>query len=203
MSKKTLAVELSKLGTFNDPDQSLEQYPTDSEIAAEALWTANMHGWINEKIIADFGAGTGILGIGCLLLGANKVFFVEKDKKAIKVLKQNLAQISKEYDVKEFEIIHSDIEDFDEKTDLVVMNPPFGTITKGSDIEFLEKAMTITSKILSFHKTNTSPHISKFLKENKLAITEKVDTSFPLKKSLSHHKKRVERIEVTFWLVYK
>ena len=89
-SKASLAVALSKLKTYSKPSISLEQYPTDSEIAAEILWSAYMHGDLSGKTVADLGSGTGILGIGALYLGASKVFFVEKDSKAMAIAKENI-----------------------------------------------------------------------------------------------------------------
>ena len=76
VSKSALAIELSQLNVFPTPNIKLEQYPTDSEIAADILWTAFMRNDIKNKIIADFGCGTGLLGIGAILLGAKKVFFI-------------------------------------------------------------------------------------------------------------------------------
>ena len=73
MTKTQLAVELSRLKTFQKPKMYLEQYPTDSEIAADMLWSADMQGDIEGKVIADLGAGTGILGIGALILGAKGI----------------------------------------------------------------------------------------------------------------------------------
>ena len=94
-SKSSLAVALSKLKLFSKPDVKLEQYPTDSEIAAEILWNAHMRGDLDNKIVADLGCGTGILGIGALLLGAKKVFFVDIDKNALEILKQNFSRVKK------------------------------------------------------------------------------------------------------------
>ena len=74
-SKKELAILLSKLKTFDTPKTHLEQYSTDSEIAADILWFAYQNKDIEGKKIADFGCGTGILGIGALNLGANKILF--------------------------------------------------------------------------------------------------------------------------------
>ena len=53
MSKKQLSIILSKLKVFEKPLFDLEQYPTDSEIAADALWQAKMLEDIDEKEIAD------------------------------------------------------------------------------------------------------------------------------------------------------
>ena len=72
ISQNRLAIELSKLKSFEKFNISLEQYQTPSDIAAKFLWWAYMQGDISHKVIADFGCGNGILGIGCLLLNAKK-----------------------------------------------------------------------------------------------------------------------------------
>ena len=43
-SKSQLAILLSRLASFTKPDVKSEQYPTDSEIAAEILWQAALQG---------------------------------------------------------------------------------------------------------------------------------------------------------------
>ena len=73
-SKSSLAIILSKLKLFSKPQLNLEQYPTDSEIAAEVLWNAHMNDDLDNKVVADLGCGTGILGIGALLLHSKKGF---------------------------------------------------------------------------------------------------------------------------------
>lgn len=201
MSKKTLAVKLSKLKPFFKPKQNLEQYPTDSDVGATALWEADLIGWINGKEVADLGAGTGILGLGCLLMGAKNVFFVEKDADCLVTLKENIQNLSEEYELGKYEIVNKDISHFEKKVDLVVMNPPFGTKIKGADMKFLEIAMLISDKIVSFHKTETSDYISKFVHDRNYTVNQKIDLPFALKNTMSQHKKRIERISVTAWLI--
>ena len=194
VSKSSLAIELSKLKVFDQANVSLEQYPTDSEIAATILWQAKMNNDIEDKIIADLGAGTGILGIGALLLGADYVYFVEKDEKAIEILKENLNNLNIEDN---FKIINSEIQEFNKKVDLVIQNPPFGTKEKHADKLFLEKAFEITSKIYSFHKTSTKVFIEKISKDHNFKIKEQINFKFPLKATQKFHKKRIENIDVS------
>jgi putative methylase len=123
-SKSQLAIALSKLQVFPTPKPRLEQYPTDSEIAAEVLWFAGMRNDIKEKTVTDLGCGTGILGIGALLLGAKKTFFIDKDKEALAILGSNLKKLKIK---KGFEIIDADISKFNKRVDVVIQNPPFGT----------------------------------------------------------------------------
>ena len=89
-SKKQLEVRLSKLKQLSSPKASLEQYQTSSDIAAEVLWTAYMNNDIKNKVIADLGCGNGMFGIGALLVGAKKVFFIDSDSDAILTTKANL-----------------------------------------------------------------------------------------------------------------
>lgn len=89
-SKSGLAIMLSKLRVFEKPSQYREQYTVDSEVGASVLWFAYMGGDIKDKIVADLGAGTGLLGLGALLLGAKKVFLIEIDEKAVEIINDNV-----------------------------------------------------------------------------------------------------------------
>ena len=126
-SKKDLEVELSKLKNFESPSFELEQYATPSHIAAEWIWNMALKGEVAGRTILDAACGPGILGIGLLLMGAKKIFFVDKDQKALTICIENYNKIKGEYDVGKAEFIHQDISLFDQQVDIVVQNPPFGT----------------------------------------------------------------------------
>ncbi len=192
ISKSSLAIELSKLKLFSNPKVSLEQYSTDSEIASDVLWNAYMKGDIKDKIIIDAGCGTGILGIGCLFLGAKKVFFVDIDENALKTCKENL----EEYDYDNNEIIKSEISKITLKADMLIQNPPFGSQNKHADRVFLEKAITYPIAY-SFHMKETDDFIRKFTKQSK--ITQSWKYSFPLKSSMEFHTKKITRIDVNVY----
>ena len=139
-SKKALAVLLSGLEGFQEPKVRVEQYTTDPEIAAEVLWQAYMKGDIGE-VSVDLGCGTGILGLGMLVLGAEKVFFIDSDKNALEIAKKNLEKVKSEgYIDGEAVFRCQDIKEFNEKVNLVLQNPPFGTKVRHSDKIFLDKA---------------------------------------------------------------
>ena len=90
LTKNKLAIELSRLKGFEQFDVNLEQYSLDSEAASIILWTAFLNKDIENKVIADLGAGPGILAKGCLLLGAKKVYLAETDSKALSIAKENI-----------------------------------------------------------------------------------------------------------------
>jgi len=194
ISKSSLAIELSRLDVFDNPNTIEEQYPTDSEVAAEAIWHAFMKGLIKDKIIADFGAGTGILGIGALILEAKKCFFVEKDKDVVKILKRNI-EIMRLND--RSNVIESDIKDFNEMVDIVIENPPFGTRKKGADVSFLEKAFSVSNRVISFHKSSTRDYIIAFGRRFGFESIDEIKFLIPLKNTMRFHKKRLVKIGVS------
>ena len=192
MNKKQLAIKLSKLKGFENPKLKLEQYFLDSEIASEMIWIAYLNGDIENKVVADFGAGTGILGYGALLLGAKKVYFVEKDKDVIKIAKENIKE-------KKAIFVNKDIKDFNIKVDTILQNPPFGTKDKHADKLFLEKAIKLGNTIYSLHKITSKGFIKKLVKYSfRIKIKE---ISVPLKKTYEFHKKRIYYVECGIWIL--
>ncbi len=200
ISKSQLAILLSKLKVFESPEVAKEQYPTDSEIAAEVLWNAYLLKDIDKKKIADFGSGTGILGIGALVLGAEKLFFIEDHKNSMKISENNLSfaeEQTKKNLINKAVFLNERIENFKENVDVVIQNPPFGTKKKHSDKIFLEKAFNKAKVIYSFHKLETKVFIEKISQDYGFEITHRWDFSFPLKASQSFHKRKIHRINVS------
>ncbi len=88
-NQKALALILSRLQSFTKPNVREEQYATPAELAAGVLWKISLEKNIIGKTILDLGCGTGILGLGALLLGAKKVGFVDADNEALLIAKKN------------------------------------------------------------------------------------------------------------------
>jgi len=199
MNKSQLAIQLSKLNTFSEPKVSLEQYQTESEIAAEILWLAYLNNDIENKTVADLGCGNGIFGIGSLILGAKKVIFLDNNKEAITLTKLNLRSISN----KNYKIINKDIKDFKNKVDTVIQNPPFGTKIKHSDKTFLEKAFSITNNIYSIHKSETKDFLIKLAKKNNFTLTNYLQIKFKLKRTMPFHKKQSYQVNTACFVFKK
>lgn len=191
-SKSQLAVFLSKLPVFTSPKAYLEQYSTDSEVAADVLWNAYLLGDVSNKVVADLGAGTGILGRGCLELQAKKVFFLEKDESLIKVLEQT---------AKEGVILNRDITEFDKKVDTVIMNPPFGVQKRKADKVFLEKAILNAKVVYMLGKVEGDGFVDAIAKEHGAKITHRWKYSMPLKATQKFHTKKKHLVEVMCWRV--
>jgi len=204
VNKSGLAILLSQLESFDEPSQAAEQYITDSEVAAEMLWQAKMQGDIEKKRIADLGCGTGILGLGAALLGAQSVIGVETDEAALslaennKFLMQDLADA-----VLNIQFIEKDVKDFSTKVDTVIQNPPFGTSRKHADRDFLEKACSIAEVVWTFHKESTSKFVESFASDAGFKVTHHFPIEFPLKRTMKHHKRKIHRIKVGCWRLEK
>lgn len=193
ISKKQLAITLSKLKTFTAPSVKSEQYATDSEIAADIGWFALMQGDIEDKVVVDLGAGTGILSIAALLLGARRVILVDHDKNALQQAEENMKQLQ----LASYELVHDSIENVSVQSDVVIMNPPFGTKQKHIDKIFLEKAFHTAPVIYSIHKTSTSEFIKNLVSKNGKDVTHQLDFNFPIKKQFSFHRSKIRRVSVS------
>lgn len=200
MKKKDLAILLSGLRPLSVPNVELEQYLTDSEIAADVLWDAFLRGDVERNVIADFGCGNGILGIGALLLGARKVYFVDVDKRAIALAKENLRFVQectgKNY-VASFFL--QDITAFSHRVDVVLQNPPFGVQQEHADKLFLEQAMIVADVVYTIHKVESKTFIASLARDHGFRVTFFTKTLFPLKKTQAFHTQKIYKVPVGIW----
>ena len=124
----------------------------------------------NSKVL-DLFAGVGSFGLECLSRGAKKVFFVEKEKEAIKILEKNIIKLNVSRETK---ILHSDVFNVlrDNKSffaclphvklDLIFCDPPFKNEKINNLIELIiEKNLLKKNGIIVFHKhKNTNEKIN-------------------------------------------
>ena len=200
LTKSRLAILLSKLGVFETPKVRFEQYPTDSEVAADLLWTAFLFGDLGESECIDLGCGTGILGIGALLLGAKKVTFVDIDKEALTIAKVNVIKAKSEtsfFGKPSFKCL--DVREFKECGNIVFQNPPFGVKVRHQDLVFLQKATSLAPVIYSLHLSESEEFIQKYSRDHGLIITFQKRYAFPLKSSMFFHRRKILRINVTLF----
>jgi putative methylase len=202
MSRKQLAILLSKLKPFENPKINLEQYPSDSEEISKILWQAYMFGHIEGKMILDAGCGTGIIGIGAMLLDAKKVIFLDVDTEALDTLKKNISLAEElcgeKIKTNSYEIINSDYLTYDFsgiKIDTIIHNPPFGTRNEHSDLNFLKKSFSVANAVYSLHKASTKNYLQKAIERESFRIFYEYEFSYPLKNTYTQHTKKIQRIE--------
>lgn len=201
-SKKHLKMFLENLQIFEKPNFKLEQYPMDSTSAADVLYIAGMEfDDIFDKIIIDTSAGTGILSIGAVLMGAKKVYAVDIDKNAVEIGKRN---------AKNLEIgdkiswINSDIKDFDIKGDTVIQNPPFGIrSTRHADIKFLKKALSLAGVCYSIHKAvkRNREFLSKYVESLNGTVTNIITLKINIPQLYTFHEKKKLEIFIDLYRI--
>ena len=201
MRKKQLEIFLSNLKEMEDPDMFEEQYTTPGDIAAEIALFAYHRGDIEGKTVIDLGSGTGRLGIASLLLGSKKTYFVEKDKRAVEILIDNLKTLTLKTNqiLGEYEITEGDALLVLLRGDTIIQNPPFGTKKRKMDTKFLKKAFEIGNVVYSLHKKGNYDFIRNFALENGFELVEMEDLNFPIKAMFEVHKKRKVIIEVELY----
>lgn len=200
LSKSGLGVVLSRLSGFQRPKVRLEQYPTDAEIAADMLWNAYLLGDIKGKAIIDLGCGTGILGIGALILGAKGVSFIDIDEEALDMARNNLEKAKSETSIKgKYTFLREDVQLTQCKGDVVVQNPPFGVKVRHKDREFLEAAVRAAPIVHTLHKSESDSFIMAFCRDIGYKVTHQKKYIFPLKATMDFHRKKIERIDVKWY----
>ncbi|MFC1775064.1 METTL5 family protein [Nanoarchaeota archaeon] len=210
-SKSQLAILLSKLETFSDPKIKKEQYQTNPEVAAELIHNAFMFGDIKEKVIVDFGSGTGILGIGCWLMGAKKVTLIEQDISACEIAQKNIEMLKNAIESEHLESLkigkimtkRTNIKEYRGKSETLIMNPPFGVQQKHADREFYMKAFQTCDVIYSIGHSKSSNFVQKVSVDNGFKLTHKWEKSLILPKTAEFHTKSKKKIDIMLYRIEK
>ncbi|XP_020099433.1 methyltransferase-like protein 5 isoform X2 [Ananas comosus] len=198
MKLKHLEGLLGDLQQFSNPKVELEQYPTGPHIASRMIYTAeNSFDDISGKVVADFGCGCGTLGVASSLLGAEHVVGIDIDPQSLEIASQNAEDLEVGIN-----FIWSDIKNLKLRgplVDTVVMNPPFGTRKKGSDMEFLCMALKVASRaVYSLHKTTTRERTA--LRDYGAKSAEVLcELRFDVPQLYKFHKKKEVDVAVDLW----
>jgi len=123
--------------------------------------------------VLDIGTGTGILGISCAKLGAERVVCVDIDKKAAAIAREN-AMINNVAD--RVEIINRDVNTINEPFDLIVANLTAKILVRLRDhlMSLIEKdGYLVISGIVDQNKTDIESHFLKGTFSVHQIITEK------------------------------
>ena len=198
MKRRELEMALQSLSPFSVPSPELEQYSTPAVIAADLLFDALARGDLEGRKVLDLGCGTGPLGIGAALLGADVVIGIDKDPAA---LEQAAANATKAGVV--IELRQADISEVQEKADTVIMNPPFGAQRKGADRPFLTTAMRCAPVIYSLHMSSTEDFVQRFVRRSGYIATPLKRYKFGIPYMFEFHSKAKKEVDVTLFYILK
>jgi 16S rRNA (guanine966-N2)-methyltransferase len=141
------------------------------DMARESIFNLLIHSnkiscKLENSNILDLYSGTGSFGLECLSRKANKVFFVEKDKSIIQILKKNINKL----EVKEkVEIFLNDafqvMQDHDiskKKFNIIFCDPPFKNTNIKELIDLIHyKKLLVKNGIIILHRNkNTTEELS-------------------------------------------
>ncbi len=199
--KRHLEMLLEKIPPHPGPDPELEQYLTPAPIAAEVLWSARSMGDIEKRRLIDLGCGTGMLGIGAALLGAEHVYCVDIDEEALKVARA----MADDLGLENMTFMAADIRSMDqdipgiEPADTVIQNPPFGSqerAERGADRVFMETALSLGRVIYSFHMAGAEDFVCRYYEKLGGRVTHRMPLRFPIPRTYSFHREEVSTVNV-------
>lgn len=155
-NKKRLETELCKVNSFTKPNICFEQYMTPPDLATEIFLRIEQD--ICGCTIADLGCGTGMLAIGCALIGADFVLGLEIDTEAAQVAKENISNfdLNSKIDVITCDVKSTAMKALSKRFDTVIMNPPFGTKRGVKDIKIRHHRHKAKQKGTAKVVTNTT-----------------------------------------------
>ena len=190
---------LERLKPHPDPDPWLEQYTTPAKVAAEMLFTAAyIHDDIKGKLITDLGCGTGRLGIGALLLGAQGVVGVDIDPKAVEVAMENAEGAGV---LERCHWVVGDIAPLRGVFDTVLMNPPFGTRRRHLDVRFLSEALGLAGSVYSLHKSSTRRFLTGFIRRRGGRVSTLLQVDLDIPRMFDFHEKARKPVAVDLYRI--
>ncbi len=196
MKKKDLERALQRVKPFQDPRSDLEQYVTPAVIAADVLYSAYAQSDIADRKVLDLGCGTGMLAIGAWLLGAKEVVGIDIDGQALRVAEENARELGSEV-----RLLQMDVQQFQERVDTVIMNPPFGAQRRHADRPFLEKALELASVSYSLHLAETQEFVESLVRSHNAKGEAQKRYKFEIPHTFAFHKKAKKDVEVILFRV--
>ena len=188
-TKRELEGQLAVVAGFENPQASLEQYPTPPELAAHVIHLADLQGDIEGRRIVDLGAGTGMFSLGAALRGPREVIGVELDGPPLRTAIENRRRVGTTTPIHWLQADATRLPLRLDEPATVVMNPPFGAQNghEGADRAFLQTAAEIASVSYSVHNTGSKEFIEAFAADNGGAVTHAFAAEFDVDRQFDHH----------------
>ncbi|MFB6107217.1 MAG: METTL5 family protein [Haloplanus sp.] len=188
-TKAELAGQLAVVAGFENPQASLEQYPTPPELAAHVVHVADLNGDVEGRTVIDLGAGTGMLTLGAALRGPARAVGVEIDRDAVETARENRRRVGTRTEIHWIQADATRAPLDPEGPTTVVMNPPFGA-QKGNehaDRAFLATAADLADVSYSVHNAGSREFVEAFAADNGGEVTHAFAAEFDLDRQFDHH----------------
>src|SRR5437879_12732230 len=186
-----MELQLGQQNMLQTPKLRLQQYPISPEVAAELLYMAGFEHPDLQGEIIDLGTGTGRLAIGAAMMGAQRVFGVDIDERAIALARENALATGVQV-----EWIVSDVAEVVGQYDAVIMNPPYGTRSPHLDVRFLERAFELAPISYSIHKSSTRDYLRGVIAKKGRRVDAVRSMSLNIPNLFPFHHKKWENVKV-------
>jgi putative methylase len=193
-SLRDLELLIQSIPGYKSPKLNLEQYITDANIVAVAIWDAYMRNYLTDARVLDLGCGTGRFAIAAALMGARQVICIDIDPEALDTARESTGK----YGLSNLDFITSDVRSISitGRFNVAFQNPPFGIQSeRGLDIKFLATAINHSNTVYTIHKLSTLDYVSTKVNSWGCAmnILDKVIITIPL--MYRHHRRRIYKTE--------
>jgi 16S rRNA (guanine966-N2)-methyltransferase len=147
-------------GRFISADTGRSTHPMGDRVRSGIFNTLESRGVLNGAKVLDAFAGPGALGFEALSRGAASADFIEKDKRAQKVIVENITTLNVSDQTKLFKMpvatwINSDRED---KYNIIFADPPYHDPQFSTAFRLLDYLQTNGLMILSYMSRETAPN---------------------------------------------
>ena len=190
--RKALDRLLRVIPGFSDPQRELEQYPTPPAAALELLERAWQSGDLVGSV-ADLGCGTGRLALGAAFLGA-QVTGVELDEAPLAVARGAAADAGLAVEWR-----CEPVENWVQRVDTVIMNPPWGAQRAGADRPFLRAALATAGSIWSLQPTVSDRFLRRYVEQLGGAVAGAWPVDLKLERTMPHHTRERKTVEGTLY----
>ena len=188
-TKRELEGQLAVVAGFENPQASLEQYPTPPGLAAHVIHLADLQDDIEGRTVVDLGAGTGMFALGAALRGPRRVVGVEIDGEPLRTAVENRRRVGTTTPVGWVQADATRLPLSVPGPTTVVMNPPFGAQNgqTGADKGFLRTAAEIADISYSVHNAGSEEFIEAFAADHGGTVTHAFAADFEMPRQFDHH----------------
>jgi len=186
---------LSSLEPHPQHDESLEQYATEGDLAAQWLLAMHEYGDLHEHHVVDVGAGNGILGLGAMLLGATSAVLIDADEAVCAVAETNATALGVGASVLHRHVTAA--QDLSAEAGCtVVANPPWGVRTTGADRPVLNAIFGCTASVVHLMHHADAGHVEALAQGAGWASEEVLRATFRLPPVHAHQRSGRRSTEV-------
>lgn len=205
MRPKHLAIELSKLTPHPQHRLELEQYATEGDLAAFLVLAVDQLDNLKQKHVVDIGAGNGVLGLGCGMLGASNITLIEGDELVSKIAQTNCKEVMNRYQCRAETktcMLGVDKAPWIDNVDIIIMNPPWGYQVNKADRPMLKYAFTLKATTIYVLHSSKASHLLPIANNNGYQGEIVFESNFRLPPKYSHQSRKMSQTEVRCWRFY-